>query len=276
MWSTDALPALHPPAARYQARAAGLLALRISRVPPDGEWILWFRPEVTQTVKWGGNPNKPYEVGMEEVLTPRKSFSLWRETVQGRSVSWNASDLEAVRQLRAAITEIIVRRAGELARLNTELSRSNEELDSFAYVASHDLKEPLRGISNYIRFLREDHGDELSAEADEKLDTLVRLTRRMDSLLDSLLHFSRLGRQNLALTETDVNVVLNEAIETIGPRLRTAGMEVRIPRPLPLGIRCDPIQVGELFTNLLSNGGQVQRPPGRRKVGGSRLAGAFH
>lgn len=267
VWATDALSTLYPPGVNDQARAAGLLALRISSAPPDGEWILWFRPEVTQTVKWGGNPNKPYEVGKEEVLTPRKSFSLWRETVQGRSIPWKPSDLEAVRQLRTAIIEIIVRRAGELARLNTELSRSNEELDSFAYVASHDLKEPLRGISNYIRFLREDHGDELSAEADEKLDTLVRLTRRMDSLLDSLLHFSRLGRQNLAVTKSDLNVVLKEAVEAIGPRLRTVGMTVRVPRPLPVDIPCDPIQVGELFTNLLSNAAKYNdRPAGEKWV----------
>jgi light-regulated signal transduction histidine kinase (bacteriophytochrome) len=230
--------------------------------------VLWFRPEVIQTVNWGGDPNKPYQTGsMGDRLTPRASFDLWQETVRGKSLPWKPVELEAALRLRNAVAEVIVRRAEELARLNVELARSNVELDSFAYVASHDLKEPLRGINNYIRFFREDHGDLLPEEARAKLDTLTRLTRRMDSLLDSLLHYSRVGRQDMTLEKADLNQVLNESVEALQSRLNETGTEVRIPRPLPGPVSCDPVQVGEVFTNLISNAAKYSdRPAGERWV----------
>ena len=86
--------------------------------------------------------------------------------------------------------------AAELQGRNAELIRSNQELDEFAYIASHDLKEPLRGIHNYATFLLEDYKDKLDADGADKLETLKRLTQRMDVLLDSLLDFSRVGRLN--------------------------------------------------------------------------------
>src|SRR6185295_12556418 len=83
--------------------------------------------------------------------------------------------------------------AAELRQRNEELLRSNQELDAFAYIASHDLKEPLRGIHNYASFLIEDYHDQLDDEGKDKLDTLKRLSQRLDGLLDSLLEISRLG-----------------------------------------------------------------------------------
>ncbi|MGI4787530.1 MAG: ATP-binding protein [Janthinobacterium lividum] len=267
VWATGELASVYPPA---EARnlAAGLLALRVAPGLPESDWVLWFRPEVAQTVNWGGNPNKPYETGpLGDRLTPRKSFDLWQEAVRGRSLPWTAVEVEGARRLRVAIAQVIVRRAEELERLNAELARSNVELDSFAYVTSHDLKEPLRGINNYIRFLREDHGDLLNAEAEQKLDTVVRITRRMDNLLDSLLHYSLLGRQDLALAELDFNWVLAEVLETLRPRLQQLGVTVHVPRPLPESVFCDPVQAGELLTNLITNAAKYSdKPAGEKSI----------
>jgi len=147
--------------------------------------------------------------------------------------------------------ELVVSRAEKLADLNADLARSNEELDAFAYVASHDLKEPLRGIYKYAHQLYDD-----AAIADEehrkKLDGLMRLTLRMDSLLDSLLHFSRVGRAALQLEDADLNEVLAEAIEMVGSRMAEGQSEFSIPRPLPV-IKCDRVRCREVFVNLLSN-----------------------
>jgi light-regulated signal transduction histidine kinase (bacteriophytochrome) len=136
--------------------------------------------------------------------------------------------------------------------VNAELQRSNNELDSFAYIASHDLKEPLRGIHNYANFLIEDYQNLLDEEGVSKLRTLVRLTQRMEDLINSLLHFSRVGRIDLAYTDTPLNDVLGQTLELLHARIQAAEVEIRVPRVLP-SARCDRVRVGEVFNNLIAN-----------------------
>src|SRR5690242_19602250 len=140
----------------------------------------------------------------------------------------------------------------ELQERTAELLRSNQELDDFAYVASHDLKEPLRGIHNYATFLVEYYGDKLDEEGRFKLETLKLLTQRMENLIDSLLEFSRVGRVDLALGPTDLNVVLAEVLDSLHITLQERRVEARLPRPLP-SVRCDRVRIGEVFRNLISN-----------------------
>jgi light-regulated signal transduction histidine kinase (bacteriophytochrome) len=142
--------------------------------------------------------------------------------------------------------------AGELQGRNAELLRSNQELDEFAYIASHDLKEPLRGIHNYATFLLEDYQDKLDTEGVDKLETLKRLTQRMDVLLDSSLDFSRVGRLDFAIRTTDLNEVLEEVLDSLRINLKERGVEVRIPRPLPT-IQGDRVRIGEVLRNLITN-----------------------
>ncbi len=248
---TNALSTVYPAAEKFKEVASGLLTLTISKVHKT--YILWFRPEVIQTVNWGGNPNKVVEMVADGSLrlSPRKSFALWQETVRGNSLPWKACEIEAVTELRSAIVGIVLHQADELAKINIELERSNNELDAFAYIASHDLKEPLRGIHNYSTFLMEDYGNVLNEDAIAKLQTLVRLTRRMEDLINSLLHFSRLGRAEMSMQQTDLNKKVENAINVLKISKATS-VDIRIPRPLP-SIRCDRVQVTELFTNLISN-----------------------
>lgn len=140
----------------------------------------------------------------------------------------------------------------QLEEKNAELERSNQDLEQFAYIASHDLKEPLRGLQTYSIFLLEDYSDKLDEEGQSKLRTLKRLTQRMESLVDSLLYFSRVGRQDLAIARTDLNKVLDGIIDSLHISLAEKAVEVRIPKPLPV-IQCDPVRVGEVYRNLLTN-----------------------
>ncbi|MEP0909566.1 ATP-binding protein [Leptolyngbya sp. GB1-A1] len=250
LFYTDALAQVYADAARYQQMASGLIGLAISKT--NRNYILWFRPEVVQTVNWGGDPNKPVQVEQDGSvrLSPRRSFALWQETVRGKSLPWKPCEVEAVMELRSAIVGIVLRRVDELARINLELQRSNHELDAFAYIASHDLKEPLRGIHNYSNFLLEDYAKVLDEEGVAKLKTLVRLTQRMEDLIDTLLHFSRLGRVELELQKIDLNELVKAVIEVL--RLSRSNVRIQIPKPLPT-IECDPVQVSEVFSNLISN-----------------------
>jgi two-component system, chemotaxis family, sensor kinase Cph1 len=248
---TDSLPAHYPSITPFTSVASGLLAVRLARSRPN--YLLWFRPEVVQTVNWGGNPEKPVEVvAGSSRLSPRKSFEIWKQTVTNTSLPWRACEVNAARDLRRAIIDLVLYKVDELSRLNEELTRSNVELDSFAYVASHDLKEPLRGLHNYAHFLIEDYGDQLDERGKAKLETLVRLTQRMEALIDSLLHYSRVGRAELIRIEVDLHAELADVVNLLEPRMRENNVELLVPQPLPR-VRADQARVREVFANLITN-----------------------
>jgi light-regulated signal transduction histidine kinase (bacteriophytochrome) len=252
LFHTDSLPKHYLPALEYKETASGLLLLRIS--PMRRYSILWFRPEVLQTITWAGDPQASRQVTPDgqTVLSPRRSFEQWQETVRLTSLPWKASELENAKDLRSAIVGIVLTKADELAHMNRELERSNRELESFAYAASHDLKEPLRGIHNYATFLMEDYAELLDEAGIDRLQTLVKLTQRMESLIDVLLKFSQLGQAELQRQPTDLNALLKQVIRVFRISQPQATIEVRIPRPLPT-VNSDPVLVSEVFSNLLSN-----------------------
>jgi two-component system sensor kinase FixL len=150
--------------------------------------------------------------------------------------------------------------ASELSVRNADLLRSNMELDAFAYIASHDLKEPLRGIHNYATFLVEDYTDLLDDDGKEKLATLTKLTQRLDGLLDSLLEFSRLGRVDFALAQTDLNEVVAEVIDSMRITLEAQQVDIRIPARLPR-VRGDRVMLGEVYRNLITNAAKYNARP---------------
>lgn len=143
-------------------------------------------------------------------------------------------------------------RTEELTQRNTALAQSNAELDAFAYVASHDLKEPLRGIYNYANFLREDYGHQLADDGMAMLQALSGLAERMETLINSLLRYASLGRQSIRRQAVNLQQVIDEQLLLLESRLRTQAIRVRIATPLP-PIQADAVLIGELFINLITN-----------------------
>jgi two-component system, chemotaxis family, sensor kinase Cph1 len=251
VFATERLSTFYPAAASFMSTACGLLALPLS--PQPCEYLLWFRPELARAVHWAGDPNKPVTVGaMGDRLTPRKSFALWIETVHGASEPWTRLEIQAARQLRSSMTELLIRRNQELERLNRELSRSNQELDDFAYTASHDLKEPLRGIYNYAEFLKRDAGERLGAAERGQLDNIVRLSTRMQSLIHSLLEYSRVGLSEQPSQLIALGPLLQGVIESLALAIAEHDAQVIVATELP-----SVMAVGrffeQIFHNLLTN-----------------------
>jgi light-regulated signal transduction histidine kinase (bacteriophytochrome) len=257
VYATDALALAFPGAAGLEDIASGLLATVFSRQRRG--LLVWFRPQTMRTIHWAGDPNQtPHIPGPHGArLRPRVSFETFIESVRGRSLPWLGIEISAARNLRVLLLELIIARSESLADLNAHLTRRNEELDAFAYVASHDLKEPLRGIHRYAHQLLESDGTN-QPENRQRVENLMSLALRMDSLLDSLLHFSRVGRVELEVQRADLNSVLQDAIEMVGARRPDSHCTIAIPRRLP-HVRCDSIRVSEIYSNLLSNAIKYRR-----------------
>lgn len=249
----DRLPEVYPPAESFRSVASGVLGARLSSTEQD--MLLWFRPEHIEIVNWAGDPKKPMKVSETDGqirLMPRASFALWKESVTGRCEPWSQDEERAVAELRQSIMEVIINRAAEIESANRALEAANVELDSFAYAASHDLKEPLRGIHLMASFLKRGRTDNLAPEELDRLETILKLTRRMDDLIESLLKYSRAGRTDLTLSENDLDAELNDALMLCGELIKRKGVEIR--RPMRLGkAYCDRVRIGELLVNLITN-----------------------
>ncbi len=248
---TDALGERLPCSPELSAVASGLLAVTLGHRGQN--LIIWFRPETLLTIEWGGNPHdKPTVPGPNGPrLTPRRSFELFSDSVRGRSRPWQQWEIELALRFRLVVMELVISRAEKLSELYADLERSNDELDAFAYVASHDLKEPLRGIHKYAHQLT-DSAMRADPQNAQRLEGLMRLTLRMDSLLDSLLHFSRVGRVALEKEDVDLDELVHEALEMVVARRAEKSSKVVVAPQLP-HMRADRVRLRDVFVNLLSN-----------------------
>ncbi len=132
-----------------------------------------------------------------------------------------------------------------------ELARSNADLEQFAYVISHDLREPLRMVASYLRLLREEYGDQLDAEADEFIQYAVDGATRMQVMVRDLLEYSRLGRNRGSFGPTDCGRVLEHALDNLLLAVRENEAVITYDR-LPT-VWGDETQLEQLFQNLIGN-----------------------
>ena len=173
--------------------------------------ILWFRPEVVQTVHWAGEPEKSHKVvaGVLQIH-PRSSFSSWKEIVRGKAVPWSAVEVESAREFRNAVLEIVLRKAEELADIASELEVTNRELEAFSYSVSHDLRAPFRHISGFVELLMEEEAHGLSERGRKYLSTIAESAQFAGLLVDSLPNFSRLSRTPLDLRPVPMAVLAED------------------------------------------------------------------
>ena len=140
----------------------------------------------------------------------------------------------------------------------------NEELSHFAYIVSHDLKAPLRGIRLISEWLCEDYGDKLGAEAKEQMDLLQRRVNRMHNLIEGVLQYSRAGRIDEERTAVDLNELLPVVFDTLAP---PAHIQIVVDGDLPT-ITVERTRITQVFQNLLSNAVRfMDKPQGEIHVG---------
>lgn len=153
----------------------------------------------------------------------------------------------------ATITDITERKRkeDELRTTAADLARSNEDLERFAHVVSHDLQEPLRVISSHLANVRQRLGERLDDETRESIDFSVDAAARMQALVRNILVYSRVGRQERGFARTDMEAVLNIVLGDLAASIKETGASIRHD-PLPT-VSADSLLMSQVMQNLLSN-----------------------
>lgn len=155
---------------------------------------------------------------------------------------------KAEEALRAQ-TEELARLTTVLTQTNITLEKRNQELDQFVYVASHDLKSPLRAIANISQWLAEDLEDKLNEETQHQLELMQGRVLRMEKLINGLLHYYRVGRVKMDLENVEIHGLLKEVIIALDP---PPGFMIEIEPDLPT-ISTIRVLLEQVFTNLIGN-----------------------
>ncbi|MBC7906486.1 MAG: two-component sensor histidine kinase [Rhodospirillaceae bacterium] len=214
----------------------------------------------------GRSPHDAVERLMSYRTLPERKLVVWVGVGDEAALaSWR---LRMVRTIALAVasvaamftlTGILVRElarerrsAADLINLNRDLARSNADLEQFAYVASHDLKEPLRNIASYVQLLQRRYHGRLDPDADAFIGYTVDGVRRMQSIINELLAYSRIGTGELTMVPVQAGILVSTALTHLKGVIAEAQAVVEVKSPLPV-VEADAAQLGSLFQNLIGN-----------------------
>ena len=175
-----------------------------------------------------------------------------------RSLDQPAREIARVEQAFVAMAETIWRREDELRHTINQLAASNTDLERFAYIASHDLQEPLRTVVGFAQLLEKRYKGRLDADADQFIEFIVEGGKRMSLQIQGLLDFSRIDAKGQAFKNVEMGMVVHAALDNLGDAIRQSGAEIEVG-PLP-AIHGDDIQLMLLFQNIFSNAIKFRRP----------------
>lgn len=244
---TDSIARDLPALAKWKDVASGMIAIRTS--PLYHNYVIWFRPEQIRTVTWGGDPSKPTQ--SDSALNPRRSFEAWKETVRLRSAPWQDGEVEAARNLRTALVEVVLKRAEEVAALAGSLERTNKELEAFSYSVSHDLRAPIRHIVGYAELLREDESIQLGETGQRFCQTIIDAALSAGELVDGLLNFAQMGRAAIDPMPIDMNKIVEESIRQLKNDMFGREVVWNVHKLTPM--TGDRAMIRLVVDNLLSN-----------------------
>jgi PAS domain S-box-containing protein len=157
-----------------------------------------------------------------------------------------------IRDHNTLLKQQVEERTRELERLVRELSRSNADLESFAYAASHDLQEPLRMINSFLQMIRRTQGERLDEDGHEYIDFALKGVQRLTGLIKALLSYSKLGQQEFRWQDVSVAQLVGDKLADLSALVEERKASVEI-RALPGQWTCEPVMLGMVFYNIVGN-----------------------
>jgi len=228
--------------------ASGVLAIPLSK--EIKEMLIWFKPEMPTQVKWAGNPEKIItEYKGKPSLNPRSSFLSWSENLSGISAEWSLGEIATAQSLQQEIEHIIHLKAKEIKVLHEKLRLAYDELSTFSYTVSHDLKTPLTGIKNYSELLVASEGD-LSEDGKTYLNTVITSADKMNTIINEIFNYTRAGLIDINTQEVAMAPIIQRILDENRLIYKDT---VQVETGELLNIEGDEMMLYQLFANLISN-----------------------
>lgn len=249
VFSTDCLSEIYAEASQYRHIASGILVSVLSK--ELGEYIIWFKPEKIQTITWAGNPDKPVEVNQNGItqISPRHSFEAWSQTVSGTSEHWSPFEINSGNRLKEEVMYAVNMKAAASRILNDRLLQAYEELDTFSYTISHDLKNPIAAIRSYAQILERDKT--LSEQGNTIIRRIAERADKMNFMIKEVLEYTRAGRSEIQPVRINMEELIWEVIKDLDQVYDTRPLNITIGETPDLD--GDRVMMHQVFTNLIGN-----------------------
>jgi light-regulated signal transduction histidine kinase (bacteriophytochrome) len=250
-------------AADFSDAASGVLAVRI----PKGQanYVMWFKPEVLQTVRWAGDPHKAIAADSTSTrLHPRHSFEEWRQAVRHRSLPWTNADLASALELKHAIAAIDLHRQFEREQeAKARAEWAGEQMEQLLAMVSHDLRDPLQSLKLNVSLLHRTLMQESSADATLALTSMEQALEHMNRLISDLLAISKLESPTARLDVADYQTadLVRDVQQLLLPIAQDKGVRLEVEFD-ESSARCDRDRIMQVLTNLVSNAVKFTPPGG--------------
>ncbi|MEO0469787.1 MAG: ATP-binding protein [Bacteroidota bacterium] len=254
----------YPLSKEDQSLCAGIMLVKV-----EEDYLIWFRPEQIHEVKWGGKPEKILEKRNNEMrLSPRRSFDQWTQIVKGQSLPWTRAEQEVARNLAENLQ--IVQLNAERTRLMQELQQAYQDLETFSYTASHDLRAPARIIKSYVQAMREDFGESWEDDFTDMMHSIEGQARHMLDIIDGLLMLAKIGPLDTNNQWVNTHQLVQKIFQEQEHAQELQG-QVRLELEALPSLFIDPLLGHQMLGNLISNAIKYSafRQPGIVQVSGS-------
>ncbi|MGQ2985209.1 ATP-binding protein [Flavobacterium sp.] len=252
-FTTDKLVDLLPEMKGHCGKASGIIYHSLD-IDSDN-CIIWYRPETITEVHWAGDPAKSI-IKDEKGLSPRNSFSLWKEIVSCMSSPWLQPEIDTAsayaNSLQRHINLLIISLEEEKYRKLSELlKQTNSELENINWISTHDLQEPLRKIQLISSRIMSKEEDNLSPDLHDSLKRMNASAQRMQTLLVDILKYTKLKHTDDSFERVDIGTLIEEVKEDMTETIADRSAEI-IAEYLPV-IEGIPFLLRQLFSNLIAN-----------------------